>query len=188
MPPCIKNPKKHYTGKEPSPKGLGYCASSEKESTIMKGKDGKLWIKSKGKWIRYINKEELEEQIHNDFSKKLYNWWRNLAQGNIIIIYTNGKHKLIKSESKTHKAQSKEIIEKWKLYDEDKDVKAIIWSAQSSDIIDGFIEYLIDNSSKDKLKELLKKKDDLPSYLLDNYKKYFVKSEYIGKKDYTLKM
>ncbi len=187
MPPCIKNPKKHYTGKEPSPKGLGYCASAEKESTIMKGKDGKLWIKSKGKWIRYKDDEELEEKLFDDFSKKLYNWWKNLAQGNIILIYNNGKHKLIKSQLKTYKAQSNDIIEKWKQFEEDKDVKTIIWSSQSSDTLDSFIEYLIDNSSKDKLKKLLKQKD-LPSYLLKNYKKYFIKYEYVGKKDYTLKM
>ena len=29
---------------------------------------------------------------------------------------------------------------------------------------------------------------DLPDYLLKNYKKYFVKYEFYGKKDYTLKM
>ena len=39
MPNCKNNPKKQYTGDEPSPKGLGYCASGETEGTEMKGKD-----------------------------------------------------------------------------------------------------------------------------------------------------
>ncbi len=32
------------------------------------------------------------------------------------------------------------------------------------------------------------KMKDLPDYLLKNYKKYFEKYEFYGKKDYTLKM
>jgi hypothetical protein len=52
MPHCKNNPKRTYTGKEPSPKGLGFCASGEKEGTEMKGKDGNMWVKSKGKWVK----------------------------------------------------------------------------------------------------------------------------------------
>jgi hypothetical protein len=54
----------------------------------------------------------------------------------------------------------------------------------SVDIIQFFIDYLIKKSSKNKMSELLKMKD-LPSYLLENYKKYFVKYELYSKKDYT---
>ncbi len=53
MPHCKNNPRKTYEGTEPSPKGLGYCASGEKEGTKMKGKDGNMWIKSNGKWIKH---------------------------------------------------------------------------------------------------------------------------------------
>ena len=46
----------YFTGKEPSPKGLGYCARCTPLNITMKGKDGNLWeIKkySKGKrWVR----------------------------------------------------------------------------------------------------------------------------------------
>ena len=42
-----------YTGEEPSPKGLGYCARDEKEGEIMKGRDGENWIVSGGRWKRY---------------------------------------------------------------------------------------------------------------------------------------
>ena len=51
---CINNPKKTYTGNEPSPKGLGYCASGEKEETEMKGKDGNTWIIKNGRWVKKL--------------------------------------------------------------------------------------------------------------------------------------
>jgi hypothetical protein len=188
MPICKNNPKRSYTGKEPSPKGLGYCASGEKEGTIMEGKDGNLWLKSNGKWIKKGNRENSEniENIKKELHKKLYNWWSSLSEGNIIIIYKDGSHELIKSSMKTHKAQAKNITEKWIEFDKDNNVKAIIWSSMSVDIIQSFIDYLIKKSSKNKLSELLKMKD-LPSYLLENYKKYFVKYEYYSKKDYIFK-
>lgn len=41
---CINDPSRRYTGKEPSPKGRGFCAHGEKENTILEGKDSKRWI------------------------------------------------------------------------------------------------------------------------------------------------
>ena len=55
-----------------------------------------------------------------------------------------------------------------------KDVKAIIWSAQSVDSIQLFVEYLIKKSTVKKLEDFVKMKN-LPEYLLENYKKYFEK-------------
>ena len=62
MPNCKNNSKKTYKGDdpfrastcvdEPSPKGLGFCASAEKEGTEMKGKDGNMWVKKTGRWIK----------------------------------------------------------------------------------------------------------------------------------------
>lgn len=53
---CNCNAKKFYTGKEPSPKGLGFCAHCSPENITMKGLDGELWRNekySKGKrWLR----------------------------------------------------------------------------------------------------------------------------------------
>lgn len=46
MPRCLNDPKRNYTGKEPSPKGLGYCAHNEKKGIIRLGKDGNAWIVS----------------------------------------------------------------------------------------------------------------------------------------------
>ena len=162
---CKNNPKKTYTGLEPSPKGFGYCASGEKEGTEMKGKDGNMWVKKNGKWVKKID--------------KLYKWWLPLSQGNLIAIYKDGKHKIITSQKKTHKAFSKDISEKWKELDANNDVKCIIWSAQSIDILESFVEYIA--------KKISIKTNNLPEYLLKNYKKFFVKYKFIGNKDYTFK-
>ncbi len=47
MPLCknnkTKKSKSTYTGKEPSPKGLGYCARNENLNKRKKGKDGNFW-------------------------------------------------------------------------------------------------------------------------------------------------
>ena len=57
MPKCKNDPKRSYKGTEPSPKGLGYCAHSEKIGEIKKGRDNNLWIvkeyKKSKKWIKY---------------------------------------------------------------------------------------------------------------------------------------
>ena len=160
---------------EPSPKGLGFCASGEKEGIKMKGKDGNMWIKKDGKWVKAISKEYYGELIYH-----------KLAQGNLIAIYRDGTYKLITSQKKTHKAFSKDMIEKWKELDANKDVKCIIWSAQSIDIIQSFIDYIMKKLSIKKLEVLVKMKN-IPEYLLKNYKKYFVKYEYVGIKDYTFR-
>jgi hypothetical protein len=62
----------------------------------------------------------------------------------------------------------------------------IIWSSQSSDVITTFVEYLIKHVPNTKIEELLKI-NNLPSYLIENYKKYFIKYPLITKKDYTFK-
>lgn len=180
MPICKNNLKKSYTGNEPSPKGLGFCASGEKNGVEMKGKDGNMWIKSNGKWVK--KSDDKDKKL---LFKKLYNWWRKLANGNIIIISQDNSSKLIKSTMKTSKAQTTDILKKWEEFSNDTNIKAIIWSAPSSDEIDNFIEYLI-KKSKNKLGELLQIKN-LPAYLIENYKKYFIKYNFISSKDYTFK-
>ncbi len=182
MPTCKNNSKKTYKGNEPSPKGLGFCASSEKEGTKMKGKDGNIWIKSSGKWVKHESSIDYPKLLF----KKLFKWWVSLAKGSIIIIKKDGSAKLIKSNLKTTKAQSNDILEKWAEFDKNPVIKAIIWSARSSDSLTNFTEYLVKKTSKAKLNTMLKM-TNLPAYLLSNYKKYFGKYNYIGPKDYTLK-
>ena len=107
MPFCINNPKKTYLGNEPSPKGLGYCASGEKEETEMKGKDGNIWIKKNGRWVKKI----IIDDYYKKLFYKLYKWWVQLSTGNIIIIHQDGQHKLVKSNMKTSKAKTKDLID-----------------------------------------------------------------------------
>ncbi len=182
MPTCKNNPKKTYTGNEPSPKGLGFCASGEKEGTKMKGKDGNIWIKKNNKWIKHAESPDYSKLLY----VKLYKWWLKLSTGQIIIIKKDNTTKLIKSNLKTIKAQNTDILKKWNEYSEDTEVVAIIWSAQSIDILENFIGYIIKKNSKEKLNKLLEQKN-LPDYLLENYKKYFSKYNYVGSKDYTFK-
>ena len=87
---------------------------------------------------------------------------------------------------KTRQAQSKDLIKKWTEFGNDEDVKAIIWSAQSVDVIQLFVELLIKKSTIKKLEEFIKIKD-LPNFFLENYKKYFIKNKYISDKDYYFK-
>ena len=64
---CKNNPKKSYKGTEPSPKGLGWCASGESIGKKRKGKDGNMWIVKKTKtskrWVRCISKKPLKRNI-----------------------------------------------------------------------------------------------------------------------------
>lgn len=179
---CKNNPKKTYTGLEPSPKGLGYCASGMKENTIMKGRDGNMWIIKNGKWVKNISKEYYKDKLF----KKLFKWWQLLAIGDLIAIYRNGRIKKISSTLDTLRARAIDIRYKWGKLDEDSNVICIIWSAQSADVLLSFISYLAKKSTLKKLHELVQMKN-LPKYLTENYKKYFVKYKFVGVKDYILK-
>jgi len=73
MPPCKNDSTRSYDGTEPSPKGLGYCAHSEKLGTIKKGKDGKQWIVSETKngtkrWTKYNKNTEKTNSKKYDFN------------------------------------------------------------------------------------------------------------------------
>lgn len=65
MPGCKNSSKRYFTGKEPSPKGLGFCAHAEKVNKRRKGKDGKFWVvktarrngatKRIKRWVRVVS-------------------------------------------------------------------------------------------------------------------------------------
>jgi len=44
MPTCKGLSKIYYTGNEPTPKGLGFCARSEKVGKRRRGNDGEMWM------------------------------------------------------------------------------------------------------------------------------------------------
>ena len=57
MPKCIDDPSRSYTGKEPSPKGLGYCAHTHSVGTTKTGNDGNTWTvettyKGTKRWVK----------------------------------------------------------------------------------------------------------------------------------------
>jgi len=60
MPKCKNDPKRHYSGTEPSPKGKGFCAHACKIGSRKRGRDGKMWVVRKTKtcrrWARTASK------------------------------------------------------------------------------------------------------------------------------------
>jgi hypothetical protein len=50
---------------------LGYCASGEKEGTEMKGKDGNMWVKKNGKWVKKISKEDYYKKLLDKLPQSL---------------------------------------------------------------------------------------------------------------------
>lgn len=58
---CKNDPTRTYTGTEPSPKGLGWCAHAEETGNTRKGRDGALWTVAQDKngtktWKKKISK------------------------------------------------------------------------------------------------------------------------------------
>ena len=57
MPKCIDDSSRSYTGNEPSPKGLGYCAHTQAVGTTKTGNDGNTWTvettyKGTKRWVK----------------------------------------------------------------------------------------------------------------------------------------
>ena len=71
MPTCKNNPTRKYKGTEPSPKGLGYCAHSDKVGKERKGKDGsKRWMKVKNNDKKEVKSKNISNKTKNiDCSK-----------------------------------------------------------------------------------------------------------------------
>jgi hypothetical protein len=69
MPHCKNDKNRTYSGDEPSPKGLGYCAHAEKLYTVKKGLNDFYWIvvpfNESKKWIPLT----IPKKFFNDFKK-----------------------------------------------------------------------------------------------------------------------
>jgi len=76
MPKCLNDSKKTYTGKEPSPKGLGYSASCEEKDKKMVGKDGNMYIvtetKTCKKWMKLKKEDTTIEIDFDNLSEEFY--------------------------------------------------------------------------------------------------------------------
>lgn len=89
MPTCKNDKHSTYTGDEPSPKGLGFCAHAEKINTKMIGKDKNSWIISVDKnntkrWIKYNIESLLSD---NNRSKNLTNI-ENTSKDEIVQLFS----------------------------------------------------------------------------------------------------
>mgnify|MGYP007047344606 CR=1 FL=1 len=182
MPKCKNNPSRSYKGTEPSPKGLGYCASGESIGKKRKGKDGKMWIvkevkSGNGRWMKYnvYNIEKIRELL----LKKMYTWWYLLSTGHIVIIDTNKKYKIVKLQKKKYDVS-------WKEYSKDTNTKYILWSGMSVDDLYYFIEYILYKCTNQVIEQFVKEKDTL-QLIMENVIKYCVKEEFYSGKDYILK-
>lgn len=119
MPYCKNNQKRQYKGDEPSPKGLGYCASGEKEGTKMKGKDGNMWViksldSGSKRWVKVNNKLEFDCSnfvIYNNpllpgllIDNKFYLWksYNNFENKPTKIPENATKKRLTKTEIKKY--------------------------------------------------------------------------------------
>jgi hypothetical protein len=84
MPKCKNNPQKSYTGKEPSPKGFGYCAGGMKVGEKKKGKDGNMWeikqVKNGSKrWIKTNEEETINCKDFVFYQKREKRWFGGLT-------------------------------------------------------------------------------------------------------------
>ena len=175
MPKCKNDKSRNYKGTEPSPKGLGYCAHSEKLNKKMKGRDGNIWIIQKtSKGVKRWVKNSKEKNNFDILNKKLIRWWQKLSNGYIIIIFNNDKH-ILKKYNKT----------KWENLEADKNIKAILWSSISIDTFEQFLKFIL-NKNKKNINEFMNTKN-IPNVIIKNYKIYFKKHKLYTKKDYTLK-
>jgi hypothetical protein len=82
MPTCKNDSSKTYKGTEPSPKGLGYCAHSEKEGKNMKGKDGNKWTVKKisngsQRWVKKGTSKNNNQIVPNFNKFRVYNKSKN---------------------------------------------------------------------------------------------------------------
>ena len=190
MPKCKNDPDSNYIGNEPSPKGLGFCAHAEKVNTIKKGRDGNIWIIKSNNNIKKWFKHNDNKKKVNDIVELLYNkmkkWWIKMTNGALIICFKNGDVKLIDSNKKTKNAKLKELKELHEMYGQDDNVKAIIWSGMSVDILYGFIYHILNKYSKAMFKQLLDSENIL-LLILDNFTNLFEKYKLFTSKDYTFK-
>lgn len=187
---CKNDPKSKYAGTEPSPKGYGYCAHAEKIGTERRGRDQNMWVVKNysgvKRWVRSngVCVVGTDNKMHDKlYDKMAKEWWQNLSNGAIIIVYNDNTYELYISNKKTFAAANRDVGLEWIYADSDPTVKAIIWSTRSIDSLYHFVKTICKN--KKLANELSSAKYTL-DILLANPKKYFTKYPYIGSKDYVV--
>lgn len=131
MPKCINDKKKSYKGDEPSPKGLGYCASAEPVGKVMIGKDNNNYItkeisNGQRRWVKHnqpveiidfdnIPIEDMNEVYFPVVSKKVANKENGLEEkfgGNVPFFIKGEKWPMVGDVPMTFFCQIKDPREK----------------------------------------------------------------------------
>ena len=65
---CKNDARRYYTGKEPSPKGLGWCAHNLKIGLKKRGRDKRMWVVVKfraneRRWAKVVNAKKNEKDL-----------------------------------------------------------------------------------------------------------------------------
>ena len=160
--------KNNYKGGKKERKGPSDSATKFSVGTKKRGNDGNMWIIIKvangsKRWKKVDKTKKLvDEDTVWGKNKKLENFWRKLALGEqVVVVYGDDKKRL--NMPKTRDARKN----KYKELEDDKNVKAIITSAMSSDTYESLYK---------------KVKNKTPEEIIKNYKKYLTN---FGKGDKT---
>jgi len=89
-------------------------------------------------------------------NKPLEKFWQGLVNGNVVVIYKNGKHKYVQLPNPRTKKYTKVLNN----FDTNEEIEAVLSSFPSQD---AYEEYLYPQA-----------KDKSVEYVIKNYKKYFV--------------
>jgi hypothetical protein len=153
-----RNRTRRRNGGKKARKGPSDSATKFSVGTKKRGNDGNMWIiiKAANGTKRWKKVDKTKKLVDEDTvwgkNKKLENFWRKLALGEqVVVVYGDDKKRL--NMPKTRGARKN----KYKELEDDKNVKAIITSAQSSDTYESLYK---------------KVKNKTPEEIIKNYKKY----------------
>lgn len=110
MPKCTNDPVRYYTGKEPSPKGFGWCAHAETLGKARRGRDGHKWVVKKvtggsKRWVR--TKAGATGCRHHSTSRERANRFvsSQVSRGKVLVF-----SKTFCPSSKTAKAAIRKLV------------------------------------------------------------------------------
>lgn len=151
---CVNDPKRSYSGAEPSPKGLGWCAHAEKTGARRKGRDGRVWAIATTKdgtrrWapLNAVNSEDGRRKVESlvrALENGIYPWWGKLAEGAATFaVYKNGQHAFVEAKAKTGTARLKEVAAMERELAADARTRAVVWSSMSRDTMTFFVRHIL---------------------------------------------
>ena len=160
---CKNDPQRNYNGKEPSPKGLGWCAHASPLGKRMKGKDMRMWV------VKATNagvKRWVHAKLENIKKRKGYSKKQLTAIKSILMQAKEPEYKAIRTlhneivesylvyyvkkpdtrnvrkiviTKKTRQGRHNEARRHEKELEEDPDVVAVLSAAASNDWYEGLV-------------------------------------------------